>query len=116
MSERAAHRVVIHVHDGDPTHHAAVLRNVSNLLQAAQPDAIEVVSHGPGLDLLLPGSAASDDVRALQAAGVEFVGCANTLASRHLTPSDLVDGTVVVASGVAHLAERQWDGWAYLHP
>jgi intracellular sulfur oxidation DsrE/DsrF family protein len=116
MPDKAARRVVIHVHDGDPTHHAAVLRNVANLIEAAHPDAIEVVCHGPGLDVLLAGSAVSDDVRDLQAAGAEFVGCANTLASRHLAPSDLVDGTVVVPSGVAHLAERQWDGWAYLHP
>lgn len=116
MPDQAAHQVVVHVHDRDATHHAVVLRNVSNLIEAAHPDAIEVVSYGLGLDLLLAGLAVSDNVRALQVAGVKFVGCANTLASRHLTPSDLIDGTLVVASGIAHLAERQWEGWVYLHP
>lgn len=113
----------------------AVLRNVVNLAAelTAEPagtedgaagtptpvtgDAlIEVVAHGPGLDAVLRGSAHEGRVRELLDAGVEFDACANTMSARGVEPGALIPGVIVVPSGVAHLARRQWQGYAYLRP
>ena len=49
-------------------------------------------------------------------AGVVPVACENTLRARGLCAADLVEGVVTADSGMAHLARRQLEGWAYLRP
>ncbi len=98
-------------------HLAAILRNVSNLRAALDPDdKIDVVTHGPGLDLLLETTEHAATVTDLIRQGVQFSACRNTLASRALTAADLVPGATLIDSAVGHLAQRQWDGYAYLRP
>ncbi|NYD74932.1 DsrE family protein [Leifsonia soli] len=109
--------VVVHLNDSDPAKHAAVLRNVSNLIDALEPETkIELVVHGPAISLLLPGSPHSETVRALQHRGLAVDACQNTLRGEHILPDRLIPDTVVVPSGIAHLVIRQREGWAYLHP
>ena len=40
--------------------------------------------------------------------------CANSLRSQDIDVSDLAEGIGVVPAAVSHLAERQWQGWAYV--
>lgn len=109
--------VVVHVPDNARLE--AIARNVLNLRVALGSQAtIEVVTHGPGLDLLLPsaGTALETALESLQAGGVRLVGCRNTLDSRGLGDAALPPDATVVPSGVAHLVHRQRDGYTYLRP
>ncbi len=38
------------------------------------------------------------------------------MAARDVGAADLNPVVEIVAAAVAHLAQRQWDGWAYLRP
>ena len=112
-----APNVVVHVPDNDRLE--AIARNVLNLRVALGSEAtIEVVTHGPGLDLLLPSTdtAIHAGLEGLQAAGIRLVGCRNTLDSRGLSDAAVPPGVRVVPSGVAHLVHRQQDGYTYLRP
>lgn len=109
--------VVVHLSEGDPGKHANVLRNVANLLsELGDGTPVELVAHGPGLDVALATAAHADQVRALLARGVTVAACANTMRSRELDSGALIEGVRVVPAGVAELARRQWQGWAYLRP
>ncbi|MBO1741569.1 DsrE family protein [Leifsonia sp. TF02-11] len=109
--------VVVHLDEAEPTKHATVLRNVSNLLDALDPGTqIELVVHGPAIGILLPGGPHSEIVRALQNRGLAVVACQNTLRSEHISPEQLIPDAAIVPSGVAHLVLRQREGWAYLRP
>ena len=109
--------VVVHLDEADPAKHAAVLRNVSNLIVALEPGTqIELVVHGPAIGLLLPGSPHSETVRVLQNRGLVVDACQNTLRSEHISPEQLIPDAAIVPSGVAHLVLRQREGWAYLRP
>lgn len=109
--------VVVHLDEADPAKHAAVLRNVSNLIAALEPEAeVELVVHGPAISLLLPGSPHTETLQALQQRGLTVDACNNTLRSERITPEQLTPGAVIVPSGVAHLVLRQREGWAYLRP
>ncbi|WP_170297186.1 DsrE family protein [Georgenia thermotolerans] len=109
--------VVIHLDEPGEDKHRAVLRNALNLLPEVPPGTtVEVVVHGPAIDLARPGMPTSHALAQALAAGVTLRVCRNSMRSQGLTDTDLVDGAVPVTSGVGHLVARQRAGWAYLRP
>lgn len=113
MTERG---VVVHLADDAPERQRAVLQNVRNLMRALGDVPVELVAHGPGVDLVAGTSPEQDVLGELMAAGLQVRACRNTLDARGLTPAELPAGVDVVDSGVAQLARRQLEGWAYLRP
>jgi uncharacterized protein len=109
--------VVLHLTEAAPGKHRAVLRNALNLLPEVEPGTpIEVVVHGEAITLARPGQVTADALAEVLDAGIVLVVCRNSLRSQDLTDADLVQGAVVVPSGVGHLVARQRQGWAYLRP
>ena len=117
----AVEKVVYHVNDTALARVA--LNNVNNHLNA-NPDArIVVVTHGKGIDFLLKGAEDSNGnpyeigVQSLKAKGVDFRVCNNTLRSRKLDASAVVEEATVVPSGVAEIGKLQAkEGYVYLKP
>ncbi|WP_182358631.1 DsrE family protein [Tomitella gaofuii] len=109
--------VVVHLPEADPQRQAAVLRNTANLIRALGPDTeVEVVTHGPGVELCTGETGLAETVARLRGQGATVCACANTLTARKLSEDDLLPGVAVVDSGVAHLVRRQREGWSYLRP
>ncbi len=117
MGDAVTDGVVVHLSEDDPVRQASVLRNTANLVRALGRDTvIEVVAHGPGVELCTGGTGLAETLAGLQRKGVTVSACANTLAARELSQADLLPGVTVVDSGVAHLVRRQREGWSYLRP
>ena len=76
----AEHRIVLQLSDNDPKKQGLVISVAYNLLKFYDPDkvAIEVVTFGPGIDLLRPENANRKLVESLVAQGVRFDVCLNT--------------------------------------
>ncbi|MFP4155555.1 MAG: DsrE family protein [Halothiobacillaceae bacterium] len=118
------HKVVYHMNGPDVLYHKVFLRNIQNHLNALGPENMqaEVIMHGPGLDLLM--HARQDEqiqasIDSLKTQGVAFKVCNNTLVGRNIDlKRDLYDvqDSDIIPSGVAGLATRQLEGWAYIHP
>ena len=70
----AEHRVVLQLSDNDPKKQSLVISVAYNLLKLYDPDkvAIEVVTFGPGIDLLLPDNTNRKLVESLVAQGVRL--------------------------------------------
>lgn len=109
--------VVVHVDEAAADKHETVLRNVRNLLGALGQDTpVELVTHGPGLRLVMGATGQADQVGELIARGVTVSACANTMEHLGIGPEQLLPGVRVVPAGVAQLVRRQREGWAYLRP
>jgi uncharacterized protein len=109
--------VVIHLDEPGEQKHRSVLRNAMNLLPEVPPGTVvELVVHGPAIDLARPGRPTADALSQAMAAGVSLRVCRNSMRSLGLAAEDLVPGAVPVPSGVGHLVARQREGWAYLRP
>ncbi|GAA3511292.1 DsrE family protein [Georgenia daeguensis] len=109
--------VVIHLDEPGEDKYRAVLRNALNLLPEVPPGTVvELVTHGPAIDLARPGRPTADALSEAMEAGVGLRVCRNSMRSQGLTEEDLVPGAVPVPSGVGHLVARQREGWAYLRP
>src|SRR3954452_21554883 len=77
----AEHRLVLQLSDNDPKKQSLVISVAYNLLKFYDPDkvAIEVVTFGPGIDLLRPENSNRKLVESLVAQGVRFDVCLNTV-------------------------------------
>lgn len=107
----------MHLAEAGSERQSAVLRNVVNLRADLGPEVpVELVAHGPGVELLTGESGLGAEVARAQALAVRFLACRNTLDSRGLDVEDLLPEVGTTASGVGHLARRQLEGWAYLRP
>ena len=77
----AEHRLALQLSDNDPKKEGLIISIANNLLKAYDPDkiAIEVVTFGPGIDLLRPENPNRQRVESLIAQGVKFDVCLNTV-------------------------------------
>ncbi|MEC5193367.1 MULTISPECIES: DsrE family protein [unclassified Arthrobacter] len=94
---------------------AGVLRSGQNAVAALAPGVfVEVVIQGPGVSRLAQGSESEGDVSIAVASGIRVLACGNSLRSAGVPAEGLLPGVEVVPAAIAHLAERQWNGWAYI--
>ena len=114
-------KVVYHINDSSVA--SLALNNIRNHLNAAPGVKITVVTHGKGIDFLLKdavdknGNPYEVAVQQLVAQGVDFRVCNNTLKSRNLDKSAVIEEASVVPSGVAEIARLQAkEGYVYLKP
>ena len=109
------HKIVMQFSDGDSLSQAFVTGQVKNI-RTAWPNAIvEVVCHGPGLDLLITTkSKANKAVADWSAQGVIFAACNNTMRKRNIKKEELLPDATVVPSAMIELTLKQEDGWAYV--
>jgi intracellular sulfur oxidation DsrE/DsrF family protein len=114
-------KVVYHISDEAKV--GFVVNNVKNHLAGVgggENIEIVVVSHGPAVKRFVDIDAV-DTVRSgvaeLQAAGVTFEACANTLTAMGLEPDELLaDFKIAEQGGVTRITELQGQGYAYLRP
>lgn len=114
-------KTVYHINDSAEA--TAAMRNIKNHLNADPTAKIAVVTHSKGIDFLLDGAADKNGnpyniaVEELQAKGVDFRVCNNTLVSRKIEPSKVIPGAKIVPSGVAEIGKLQAsEGYVYLKP
>jgi len=114
-------KTVYHINDSAVA--GLAMNNVKNHLGADPSAKIVVVTHGKGIDFLLDGAADKDGnpynikVEELQAKGVDFRVCNNTLVGRKIDPKTVLPGAKIVPSGVAELGKLQnAEGYVYIKP
>ncbi|HEU5093705.1 MAG TPA: hypothetical protein VFT77_01060, partial [Reyranella sp.] len=104
----ADHHLALQLSDSDPKKEALVLSVAYNLLKYYGPDriAIEVVTFGPGIDLVRAGNAHRAEVDSLISQGVQFDVCMNTVDTIERETGKQVDlnpRAVKVVAGVAQI-------------
>ncbi|AWM10168.1 hypothetical protein [Bradyrhizobium symbiodeficiens] len=117
----AEHRIVLQLSDGDAKKQALVLSVANNLLKAYAPDkiAIEVVTFGPGIDLLLSGSERRKQVESLIAQGVRFDICLNTVDTIERETGkrpDFIPAATPVQVGVGQILFLAENGYTVVRP
>ena len=111
-------RVVFQVSDNDDKKWNLALNNVKNVQQALGADNvdIEVVTYGPGVNMLKFESNVAERVDEAIKAGVKIVACQNTMKALKLNKSDMMSTIAYVPAGVIELIRKQNEGYAYIRP
>lgn len=117
----AEHHLALQLSDNDPKKEALTISVAYNLLKYYGPDriAIEVVTFGPGIDLLRAGNAHRAEVDSLVSQGVQFDVCMNTVETIEREtgkPVDLNPHAVKVDAGVAQILALTEKGFTLVRP
>ena len=109
------HRIVMQLTSGDTLVHKNLMKQFKNMMEASATVKLEVVCHGPGMDLLMSDrSVVQGKVKEFAAKGVTFLACDNTIRERGLDPAKVLSEARHVKAGIIHIVERQEDGWSYI--
>ena len=119
--DEAEHKVVYQFNKSDHDYHAAVMFSVGAVLrQYGDNVKIVVTCFGPGLHILAKKpkrpveKEIQERVSSLNAYGIEFHACGNTMKSLKWTEKDLVPFAKVVEVGAIDLIELQEKGYSYI--
>lgn len=117
----ASHKLVVQVSQDNPARWHLVLNTSQNLLNffGQQKIQIVVVAFGPGLKMLLAQSPVTKTIAAMNAEGVEFDACHNTMLAMakklgHLPK--LVPSAVIVPAGIVRIMQLESHGFDYVKP
>jgi intracellular sulfur oxidation DsrE/DsrF family protein len=117
----AEHRLALQLSDNDPKKEGLIISIANNLLKAYDPDkiAIEVVTVGPGIDLLRPENPNRQRVESLIAQGVKFDVCLNTVDSIERETGKrptIIPLAIPVQVGVAQILALTENGFTLVRP
>jgi intracellular sulfur oxidation DsrE/DsrF family protein len=117
----AEHRVVLQLSDNDQGKQGLVISVAYNLLKLYDPDkvAIEVVTFGPGIDLLRPENPNRKLVESLVAQGVIFDVCLNTVDTIERETGkrpDIIPVAIPVQVGVGQILSLTENGYTLVRP
>lgn len=115
-------KVLFHI--DQPERWQMALGNAENLLaygrQTGAALSVELVANGPAVASLRFEDAERlellDRLTRLASQEVRVCACNNALRANGIPPQALCPFVTVVPAGVAELAQRQQEGWAYIKP
>jgi len=109
------HKIVFQLTSADTNVHKSLMRQLNNILSVAHDSKMEVVCHGPGLDLLVIGKTiVQEKIAALKAAGVIFVACEFAMKERKVEKDKIIPEAGFVKAGVLEIVSKQEEGWSYI--
>jgi hypothetical protein len=115
------HRVALQLSDNDAKKQSLVISVAYNLLKFYDPDkvAIEVVTFGPGIDLLRTDNSNRKLVESLVAQGVRFDVCLNTVDTVERDTGkrpDIIPAATPVQVGVGQILSLTENGYTLVRP
>lgn len=110
------HRIIMQLSSNDTLVWKGLMNNLKHL-KAGWNDSviIEVVAHGPGLDLLTKGKTTQQEkITHFKNMGIEFIACENTMAERKIPKESIISEAGFVKMGIGEIVRKQEQGWSYI--
>jgi len=96
-----------------------VLSAANNVLKFYGPENVEmeIVAYYHGIRTLLKSEKEiAVRVKSLMQYEVKFVACGNTMETKKIKPSELIEGSEVVTAGIVEMIEQVKSGSIYIRP
>lgn len=108
--------VVVQANGKDVAAFKRALILASNMHEVLSKTKFEIVVYGPSVKLL---NAFSDElplIQKVQAEGIEVLACGRSLATEHMSETELAPGIRNVPFGAVWIVNREKQGWQYIRP
>jgi intracellular sulfur oxidation DsrE/DsrF family protein len=112
-------QIIFSIVAGDDESINHVLSSANNVLKFYGPENVEmeIVAYYHGIRALLKSEKKiAVRVHALMQYDVKFVACGNTMETKKITPSQLIEGSEIVTAGIVEIIERVKSGSTYIRP
>ncbi|MDX2173841.1 MAG: DsrE family protein [Bacteroidota bacterium] len=106
--QSSTHKIVFQLTTADTLSHKALMKQLTNIKSVAPDTKIEVVCHGPGLDMLLSNkTVVLKGIQSSKEKGVEFRACEFSIKERKLDKSNIISEAGFVAAGIIEIVTKQ---------
>jgi uncharacterized protein len=111
----AQHKIVWDVSIGDTAQQRGLYKQINNVLTEAPDTKIEMVFHGNAVYALLKDTGYhKEQIIGLSKRGVVFAACNNSLRSRNIDASRVIQQAIIVPVAVLELVKKQEEAWSYI--
>lgn len=110
-----SHKIVFQLTTADTLAHKALMKQLKNIKSVSPDTKIEIVCHGPGLDMLLSNK--TTVLKGIQSAkenGVEFMACEFSIKERNVDRANIITEAGFVPAGIIEIVSKQEQGWMYI--
>ncbi|MBK8353361.1 MAG: DsrE family protein [Saprospirales bacterium] len=114
-SKESVHKIVFQLTTNDTLAHKSLMKQLNNITSVAPTTKIEVVCHGPGLDMLVSDKTiVLEKIKQLKAIGVDFVACEFSIKERNVPIEKIIPEAGFVKAGIIEIVSKQEQGWSYI--
>jgi len=116
ISAQKEHKIVFDFTKGDTASFSTMMRQAKNILIETGNAQLEIVCHGPGLDMIMNDkTTVKNEVLELHNKyKVVFAACGATMKRRGVDKTQLFPFTVVVPLANLEFSAKQQEGWSYI--
>jgi intracellular sulfur oxidation DsrE/DsrF family protein len=108
-------KIVFQLSVGDTLAHKALMKQLGNITSVEPTTKIEVVCHGPGLDMLRKDkSTVAEKINEFSQKGIVFNACEFSMKERNVSPEQILPSAKFVKAGIIYIVTKQREGWSYI--
>ena len=108
-------KIIFQLSTNDTLAHKALMKQLGNITSVAPDTKIEIVCHGPGLEMLQKDkSVVTEKVAAFTAKGIVFNACEFSMSERKVSKEQILPVATYVKAGIIEIATKQTEGWNYI--
>lgn len=109
------YKIVFQLTTADTTAHKALMKQLSNISSVSPTTKIEVVCHGPGLDMLRNDkSIVAEKINLFSTKGIVFNACQFSMKERNVKQEQILESVKYVEAGILYIVDLQSKGWYYI--
>lgn len=113
--KKAVHKIIFQITTEDTLAQKALMKQLNNILTLAPDTKVEVVCHGPGLNMLVTDKTpVRDKIGLMKNKGVEFVACEFSMSERNVSKDKIIPEAAFVKAGIIEIVTKQEEGWSYI--
>ena len=114
-SKNNVHKIIFQLTTNDTMAHKALMKQLNNITTVAPTTKIEIVCHGPGLEMLITEkSIVHQKIKQLSAIGVSFITCEFSMKERNVPQDKIIPEAGYVKAGIIEIVSKQEQGWSYI--
>ena len=114
-SKNSVHKIIFQLTTNDTMAHKALMKQLNNITTVAPTTKIEIVCHGPGLEMLITeNSIVHQKIKQLSAIGVSFIACEFSMKERNVPQDKIIPEAGYVKAGIIEIVTKQEQGWSYI--
>src|SRR5688572_4421361 len=116
ISAQKEHKIVFDFTKGDTASFSTMMRQARNILLETGNARLEIVCHGPGLDMIMNDKTTvkAEVLELHNKYNVVFAACGATMKRRGVDKNQLFPFTVVVPLANLEFSAKQQEGWSYI--
>ncbi len=116
FSQEYSYKIVYDFTKDDTASFATMVRQTNTIMKASPTALVEIVCHGPGLDLLISEKTIvkAEMAELAEKYHVVFAACETTMKRRKIEKSQLVPQATPVPLASLEIAKKQQEGWSYI--